>query len=163
MCYTETISNKGMNKMKIAIGCDHGGINLKQACIEKIEELGFSYTDFGTYDEKSVDYPDFAAKVAEVILSGEYDKGVLLCGTGIGIGIAANKYKGIRCAHVTDAFCAQMSSEHNNANIISMGGRITTPEQAKEYLGIFLTTPFAGGRHALRVEKITKIEDKNFK
>lgn len=149
--------------MKIAIGCDHGGIVLKQACIEKIEELGFPYVDFGTYDEQSVDYPVYAAKVAEAVQSGEFEKGVLLCGTGIGIGIVANKFKGIRCAHVTDAFCAEKASEHNNANVISMGGRITSPEQAKEYLGIFLTTPFAGGRHAKRVDMITEIENKNFK
>lgn len=149
--------------MKIAIGCDHGGIVLKQACLEKIEELGFSYVDFGTYDEQSVDYPVYAAKVAKAVQSGEFDKGVLLCGTGIGIGIVANKFKGIRCAHVTDTFCAEKASEHNNANVISMGGRITSPEQAKEYLGVFLTTPFAGGRHAKRVDMITEIENKNFK
>ena len=110
-----------------------------------------------------MDYPDFAAKVAEAVLSGECEKGVLLCGTGIGIGIVANKFKGIRCAHVTDEFCAKMCSEHNNANVISMGGRITTPEDAAKYLTLFLTTPFAGGRHANRVEKITMIENKNFK
>ena len=149
--------------MKIAIGCDHGGIVLKQPCIEKLEELGYEYVDYGTYDESSVDYPDYAAKVAEAVRDGICDKGILLCGTGIGISIAANKFKGIRCAHVTDVFCAQMSAEHNNANIIAMGGRITSPENAKEFLGVFLKTPFAGGRHEKRVQKITDIENKNFK
>ena len=149
--------------MKIAIGCDHGGIVLKQPCIEVLKNLGYEYVDYGTYDEKSVDYPDFAAKVATAVQNGECDKGILLCGTGIGISIAANKFKGIRCAHVTDAFCAQMSAEHNNANVIAMGGRITSPEDAKKFLSVFLQTEFAGGRHAARVEKITQIENKNFK
>ena len=149
--------------MKIAIGCDHGGIVLKQACIEKLNELGFEYIDYGTFGEESVDYPVYAEKVCEAILGGECEKGILLCGTGIGIGIAANKFRGIRCAHVTDAFCAEKAAEHNNANVISMGGRITRPEDAKEYLGIFLTTEFAGGRHEKRVAMIKAIEDRNFK
>ena len=149
--------------MKIAIGCDHGGINLKAACIEAVESLGHTYVDFGTYTTDSVDYPDYAVKVAQAVQSGECDKGILLCGTGIGIGIVANKFKGIRCAHVTDAFCAQMCAEHNDANVISMGGRITTPEDAGKFVRIYLTTPFAGGRHAGRVGKITAVEEKNFK
>lgn len=144
--------------MKIAIGCDHGGIVLKKACIEKITELGYEYEDYGTYSEERVDYPLYAQKVSEAIINGECDKGILLCGTGIGIGIAANKFKGIRCAHVTDAFCAKMAAEHNDANIISMGGRITSEEEAKEYIGIFFGSRFAGGRHAERVEMIKEIE-----
>ena len=149
--------------MKVALGCDHGGIVLKDACLEALKELGFSYIDFGTYDNSSVDYPDFAEKVALSVQKGECDKGILLCGTGIGIGICANKFKGIRCAHITDIFCAQMASEHNNANIISMGGRITSPEDAKAFVIKFFTTEFAGGRHQNRLDKITNIEDKNFK
>ena len=149
--------------MKVAIGCDHGGINLKDACIEALQELNYAYVDFGTYSCDSVDYPDFASKVALAIQSGECDKGILLCGTGIGIGIAANKYKGIRCAHVTNVFSAEKTAEHNNANIISMGGRINTPEEAKEMVKAFFLTPFAGGRHADRVNKITAIEQENFK
>ncbi|MBR1746695.1 MAG: ribose 5-phosphate isomerase B [Clostridia bacterium] len=147
--------------MKIAIGCDHGGIALKDACVKAIKDFGAEVVDFGTYDTQSVDYPDYAEKVALCVANGEADKGVLLCGTGIGISIAANKVKGIRCAHVTNKFCAQMSAEHNNANIIAMGGRISTPEEAYEMLTAFLSTPFAGGRHQKRVDKITAIEQKN--
>jgi ribose 5-phosphate isomerase B len=149
--------------MKIAIGCDHGGIVLKQACIDALKEIGCAYEDFGTYNGDSVDYPDFAEKAALAVQSGECEKGILLCGTGIGIGIAANKFKGIRCAHVTDLFCAQTAAEHNNANIISMGGRITSPELAKQIVKKFFTTPFAGGRHERRIDKITAIEERNFK
>lgn len=149
--------------MKIAIGCDHGGIVLKEACIKALTELGCEYIDYGTYDNGSVDYPDYAEKVAKAIIGGECEKGILLCGTGIGIGIVANKFKGIRCAHITDTFCAQMAAEHNNANVISMGGRITTPKDAYEMVNKFLTTEFAGGRHGLRVEKISLIENRNFK
>ena len=144
--------------MKVAIGCDHGGIVLKDACIEALRELGIEYVDEGTYTAESVDYPDYAEKVCKLIQSGAVDKGILLCGTGIGIGIAANKMKGIRCAHVTDLFCAQMAVEHNNANVISLGGRITSPEQAKEYVKKFFTSSFAGGRHQRRIDKITALE-----
>ncbi|MCR4660678.1 MAG: ribose 5-phosphate isomerase B [Clostridia bacterium] len=149
--------------MKIAIGCDHGGLPLKESCIKALNELGFEYIDCGTYTPDSVDYPDYAAKVCEKILNKEADKGILLCGTGIGIGVAANKFKGIFCAHITDKFSAQMASEHNNANIISMGARITSNEDAYEFVKIFFTTPFAGGRHCNRLEKIAEIENKNFK
>ena len=147
--------------MKIAIGCDHGGIVLKDAVIKAVTELGHEYEDYGTYDTASVDYPDYAEKVAVAVSEGKADKGVLLCGTGIGISIAANKINGIRCAHVTDAFSAQMAAEHNNANILAMGGRITSPEEAYEFTKIFLTTPFAGGRHATRVDKIMRLEKRN--
>ena len=145
--------------MKVAIGCDHGGIVLKDACIRALTDLGFSYVDMGTYDDQSVDYPDYALKVALAVKNGEADKGILLCGTGIGISIAANKVKGIRCAHITDIFCAQMAAEHNNANIISMGGRITSEEDAYNMVKKFFTTEFAGGRHQKRVDKITAIEN----
>ena len=135
--------------MKIGIGCDHGGIVLKDACIDALSELGMEYIDYGTFSNESVDYPDFASKVAKAVLSKEVDKGILLCGTGIGISIAANKFRGIRCA------------EHNDANIIAMGGRITTPCDAKAMVKAFLTTQFAGGRHSLRLDKIKEIE-KNY-
>lgn len=155
--------DKGACSMKVAIGCDHGGICLKEACIEALDELGLDYADYGTYDETSVDYPVFASKVARAVQSGECERGILLCGTGIGIGIVANKFKGIRCAHVTDVFCAEKAAEHNNANIISMGGRISTPAEAKEMVKAFFSTSFAGGRHAKRVDMITAIEEENFK
>lgn len=148
--------------MKIAIGCDHGGYILKQACIDAVKSLGHEIIDFGTNNaEVSVDYPDFSYKVAMAIIQGQADKGILLCGTGIGISIAANKVKGIRCAHITDIFSAQMVAEHNDANIIAMGGRITAPKDAKAMTIKFLTTPFAGGRHLIRVNKITDIENNN--
>ncbi|MBO7156231.1 MAG: ribose 5-phosphate isomerase B [Clostridia bacterium] len=146
--------------MKVAIGCDHGGIVLKDSVIKAIVELGMEYVDYGTYDNASVDYPDYAEKVCKAIIAGEAEKGVLLCGTGIGISIAANKVNGIRCAHVTDNFSAQMSAEHNNAQIIAMGGRITKEEDAYTFTKTFLTTEFAGGRHALRVNKIMALENK---
>ncbi len=146
--------------MKIAIGCDHGGIVLKNDVIRAVLDLGLDYVDFGCYDNSSVDYPDYAKKVCDAILSGEAQKGVLLCGTGIGISIAANKVNGIRCAHVTDNFSAQMSAEHNNAQIIAMGGRITKGEDAYTFTKTFLTTQFAGGRHAIRVDKIMALENK---
>lgn len=149
--------------MKIAIGCDHGGINLKGAVKDALSTLNLTYTDFGTYDECSCDYPDFALKVAEAVASGECDKGILLCGTGIGISIAANKVRGIRCAHITNVFSAKATAEHNNANIIAMGGRINTAEEAFEMVKAFLTTEYACGRHQTRLDKISAIEDKYFK
>lgn len=144
--------------MKVAIGCDHGGIVLKDACKKALEELGIEYIDEGTFSDESVDYPDYAEKVCKSVVSGQADKGILLCGTGIGISIAANKIKGIRCAHVTDLFCAQMAVEHNNANVLAMGGRITSPEQAGEFVKKFFTSSFAGGRHQRRIDKITALE-----
>ena len=148
--------------MIIAIGCDHGGIVLKEACTRAVNDYGAKVIDLGTYSSESVDYPDYALKVALAVKSGEADKGILLCGTGIGISIAANKVKGIRCAHVTNPFCAQMAAEHNNANIIAMGGRISTPEEAYEMVTAYLNAKFAGGRHAKRVDKITAIEEGNY-
>ncbi len=146
--------------MKVAIGCDHGGYCLKEACIRALQELSLEYVDFGTFSEESVDYPDYAEKVCKAIRNGEAEQGILLCGTGIGIGIAANKFKGIRCAHITDLFCAEMAKLHNNANVISMGGRITSPDDAYAFVKKFFTTEFAGGRHQKRVDKITAIEEK---
>ncbi len=146
--------------MKVAIGCDHGGIVLKEDVVRAVKELGYEHIDLGCYDSSSVDYPDYAEKVCMAILSGEAEKGVLLCGTGIGISIAANKIDGIRCAHVTDNFSAQMSAEHNNAQIIAMGGRITNGEDAYLFTKTFLTTEFAGGRHQMRVDKIMALEKK---
>lgn len=145
--------------MKIAIGSDHGGIVLKDAVIRAVRDLGMEYEDYGTFGTESVDYPDYAEKVGRAVAGGKADKGVLLCGTGIGISIAANKIRGIRAAHVTDVFSAQMAAEHNDANILCMGGRITKPEDAYEFTKIFLTTPFAGGRHATRVDKIMRLEN----
>lgn len=149
--------------MKIAIGCDHGGICLKAPLIEELKARGIEYVDYGTYDESSVDYPDYALKVAEAVSNKECDKGIVLCGTGIGISIAANKVKGIRAAVCHDVFTGTMCAEHNNANILAMGGRIVSPELAVEIMKAWLDTPFGGGRHEKRVNKITDIENKYFK
>ena len=149
--------------MKIALGCDHGGIVLKPAIKELLENRNIEIVDFGCYTTDSVDYPDFALKVAEAVSTGSVDKGIILCGTGIGISIAANKVKGIRAAVAEDLFTAEMCKKHNNANIISMGGRVVTPELATEMVKVWLDSEFEGGRHTTRVDKITKIEEKYFK
>lgn len=149
--------------MKIAIGCDHGGIVLKPVVEEVLNKNGIEIIDFGCYDEKSVDYPDYALKVAEAVSQGQADKGIILCGTGIGISIAANKVKGIRAAVCHDLFTAEMCAQHNNANILSMGGRVVDKDLAAKMVQIWLDTPFEGGRHVGRVDKITAIESKYFK
>ena len=138
----------------IAIGCDHGGFNLKQTVMKKLEEMGESYKDFGTYDTASCDYPDIAKAVCSSIIEGECEKGILICGTGIGMSIVANKVKGIRAAHVTDTFSARMTKEHNDANIICLGERITGVEVALEIVEAYLKAKFQGGRHQIRVDKI---------
>ena len=143
----------------IAIGCDHGGLSHKEKIKEKLTEWGYEYKDFGTYDESSCDYPDIAKEVAEGIKSGECDKGILICGTGIGMSIAANKVSGIRAAHVTDTFSAKMSREHNNAHIICLGERITGIEVAFEIVKAYLEAEFQGGRHEQRVNKIMALEN----
>lgn len=146
--------------MKIAIGCDHGGIVLKPAIIEFLESRGIEVVDFGTYTDESVDYPIYGEKVARAVASGECDKGILMCGTGIGIGIAANKVKGIRCGTVHNEYTAEMTAMHNNANVISMGGRIVTPEEAVKIVKAYLDAPAFEGRHERRVNMITDIENK---
>ena len=138
----------------IAIGCDHGGFNLKQSIMQKLDEMGETYKDFGTYDTSSCDYPDIAKTVCSAIISGECEKGILVCGTGIGMSIAANKVKGIRAAHATDTFSARMAKEHNNANVICLGERITGIEVALEIIDAYLKAEFLGGRHQTRVSKI---------
>lgn len=146
--------------MKIAIGCDHGGIVLKPAVIKALTELGAEVVDLGTYDESSVDYPVYGLKVAEAVASGDCDAGVLMCGTGIGISISANKVKGIRAAVVTNEFMAEMTKRHNNANIIALGGRVVTPEQAESIVKAWFTAEYEGGRHQRRLDMIADIEGK---
>lgn len=142
----------------IVLGCDHGGLNLK-AYIEKyLDENGLKFEDVGTYSSESCDYPDIAKAAAEKILSGEAEKGILICGTGIGMSIAANKIKGIRAAHVTDTYSAKMSKEHNNAHIICLGERITGLDLGLEIVKAYLSAEFQGGRHEKRVEKIMNLE-----
>lgn len=145
--------------MKVAVGCDHGGFVLKDAVISTLEELGAQVVDMGTYSTESVDYPIYGKKVADAVANGECDLGVVMCGTGIGISIAANKVKGIRAAVVTDEFMAEMTRRHNNANIIALGGRVITPEKAKSLVKAWYTAEFEGGRHQKRIDMITQIEN----
>ena len=145
--------------MMIALGADHGGYNLKEAIIEYLKEKNVEYTDYGCYSEESVDYAVYAKQVADAVVSGKAEKGILCCGTGIGISIAANKVKGIRAAVVTNEFCAEMTRRHNDANILAMGGRVIDPQTAVKLADIFLNTEFEGGRHQRRIDQITKIEN----
>lgn len=149
--------------MKVAIGADHGGLDLKNVLAEELRGDGVEVIDVGTDKAESVDYPDYAEKVAAMVSGGEADFGVLICGTGIGMSIAANKFRGVRAALCWDIFTARMSRRHNNANILTIGGRVTGPELAKEILRTFLSESFEGGRHARRVDKIIEIEKKEFK
>lgn len=144
----------------IAIGCDHGGITLKAEIMKHLDELQIPYKDFGTYTADSCDYPDIAEPVCAAINSGECDKGVLICGTGIGISMAANKIHGIRAALCHDAFSAKYTRLHNDSNIIAFGARVIGPGLALELLDIFLNTEFEGGRHAVRINKMMALENK---
>ncbi|MGO1527855.1 MAG: ribose 5-phosphate isomerase B [Senegalia sp. (in: firmicutes)] len=145
--------------MKIAIGSDHGGYDLKNEIIGYLKEAGYEYNDFGTYSTDSVDYPDFGKKVSESVAKGEYDKGIVICGTGIGISISANKVRGIRCALCSDIYSAKKAAEHNNANIIALGGRVLGVDLAKAIVEAYLSSEFEGGRHERRVNKIMDIEE----
>ncbi len=139
----------------IALGCDHGGYDLMQEVIAHLEKRGLEYKNFGTYTKDSCDYPEFAHAVAHSIVNGECEKGILICGTGIGISIAANKVEGIRCALCHDCFSAKATREHNNSNILAMGGRIIGPGHALDVVDLFLDTPFSNDeRHIRRIEKI---------
>lgn len=144
----------------IAIGSDHGGVTLKDVIKEYFDQSGIEYKDYGTQKDVPMDYPDIAEIVANSIVDGECDKGILICGTGIGVSIAANKVKGIRAAHVTDVFSAKMAKEHNDAQIICLGERITGPGHALEIVKAYLSSEHLGGRHQRRVDKIMAIENK---
>ena len=146
--------------MKIAIGCDHGGIVLKDAVTSTLEALGAEVVDLGTNTTDSVDYPTYGLKVAETVASSQCDAGVVMCGTGIGISISANKVPGIRCAVVTNTYMAKLTKNHNNANVISLGGRVITPEEAKDIVTAWYTAEYEGGRHQRRLDMITDIEKK---
>lgn len=144
----------------IAIGCDHAAVNLKNAVKKHLEEKHVSFEDFGT-DGTSCDYPDIAEKVCSAVCSGSAEQGILLCGTGIGMSIAANKMKGIRAAVCNDGFSAEYTRKHNNANVLCMGERVIGTGLALELVDIFLETEFEGGRHQRRVDKITALENKS--
>lgn len=140
------------------IASDHGALELKNSIAAFLKERGIDFQDCGVFDNSSVDYPDYAEKVAETVSRGEVDRGILLCGTGIGISIAANKFPGVRAALATDTFMARMAKEHNNANILVLGGRTTSAEKGIEIVAAWLDAAFEGGRHQSRLDKITAIE-----
>ena len=142
----------------IAIGSDHGGYELKEHVKKHLEEKGIEVKDFGVFSEESVDYPDCARPVCEAVLNGEAERGILFCGTGIGISMAANNFNGIRAALCSDVFSAKMAKEHNNANIICLGGRVTGRELAFMIVDTFFDAEFRGGRHQTRIDKIHAIE-----
>jgi len=137
--------------MKIALGCDHGGLEIKNAIIEDLKNKGVECIDFGTTTTDSVDYPVYAKKVCASVQSGECVLGILCCGTGIGMSMTANKQKGIRAAVLSDAFSAEMTRRHNNANVLCLGGRVIDSAKAVELANIFLNTPYEGGRHDKRI------------
>ena len=142
----------------IAIACDHGAVELKKEIEAMLDEMGLNYQDFGTDGHVSVDYPVYAEKAARAVISGACDKGILLCGTGLGMSLAANKVRGIRCALCGDCYSAEMARRHNNANMLALGARVIGPELAKKITQIFLTTDFEGGRHARRVGMIDTLD-----
>lgn len=148
--------------MKIAIGSDHGGYELKELIKKHLQEKGYDIKDFGTDSTESTDYPDFAKKVGEAVVAKDFDRGMLICGTGIGISIAANKIPGVRCALVSDCFSAKATREHNDTNILALGGRVVGPGLALEIVDTWLNAEFEGGRHQKRIDKITELEKKYY-
>ncbi len=150
--------------MKVAIGCDHGGINLKPVLIDYLNKKGIEYKDFGCFDNVSTDYNEYALLVANAVKNGECDKGILFCGTGIGMSIVANKVKGIRCGHCHDVFSAKMTRLHNDANVLALGERVVGPGLMVEIVDAFLSTEFSHDqRHVNRVSKIIQQEEESFK
>ncbi len=151
-------NRKDNSKYKLAIGSDHGGWDLKEYIKKFLADKGYDFVDVGTADCESVDYPDYGALVINTLLQNKAQRGILVCGTGIGMSIVANKYPGVRAALCYDEFTAQMSREHNNSNVLVLGGRIIKQNMAAKILQTWLTTEFTGGRHSRRLDKITKIE-----
>ena len=143
----------------IAIGCDHGGFALKQEVMRHLDELGLAYKDFGTYSEESCDYPIYGEAVARAVADGECERGILICGTGIGISIAANKVKGIRCALLSDVMSARLTREHNDTNMMAIGAGVVGENLALEIMHTWLKTPFSGeARHQRRIDKVMALE-----
>ncbi|WP_209123371.1 ribose 5-phosphate isomerase B [Alkalihalobacillus sp. BA299] len=145
--------------MKVVIGSDHGGVNIKEEIKQLMGNMGIEFEDVGCECTDSVDFPDYALPVAEQVASGQADRGILVCGTGIGMSIAANKVKGIRCALVHDLFSAKATREHNDSNVLAMGERVIGPGLAREIAKVWLETEFEGGRHERRVNKIKEYEN----
>lgn len=146
--------------MKIGFASDHGGYELKKEVMKAVADMGYECFDYGSFEGERVDYPDYAKKACEAIVAGDVDLGMLFCGTGIGISIAANKVKGIRCALLTEGYSAKMAKEHNNANCIAMGGRTLGPNLAIDIVKSFLQAEFQGDRHQKRLDKISKMEER---
>ena len=149
--------------MQIGLACDHGGFGLKEDLKAFLKSMEVEAVDLGSFDETSVDYPDFGIQIAERVSRGELEKGILICGTGIGMSIVANKFPGVRAALANELYSARCSREHNDANILVLGGRVIGPGLAREIVRVWLETPFSGGRHQRRLEKITALEKSNFK
>lgn len=149
--------------MKIVIASDHAGFQLKQSILRLLLKENITYDDLGVDEPKSVDYPDFAAAVGEAVSTGKADAGILVCGTGLGMTITANKFKGVRAVTVGDVYSARMAKEHNNANVIALGGRTLDPAKAARLVRAWLKAPFRNGRHQDRLNKIAEIEKKNFR
>lgn len=143
----------------IAIACDHAALELKAEVIKMLEDRSLAYEDFGTYTTDSCHYPIFGARAAQAVASGKCDRGILICGTGIGMSLVANKVKGIRCALCSDSYSAKMTRAHNDSNMLAMGARVIGVEVAKEIVAAWLDTPFEGGRHQARVDMITALEN----
>lgn len=146
--------------MKIAIACDHGGLNLKSTVKKYLEDNGYEVFDFGTDSTASCDYPDYALPAAEAVASGKCERGIVICSTGIGVSIVANKVPGVRCAHCHDSYCAEFTRLHNNSNMLALGEKVVGAGYALKIVETFLKTEFEGGRHQRRVDKITEIEKK---
>jgi ribose 5-phosphate isomerase B len=150
-----------MPPMRIALGADHAGFLLKEEVKRFLASRDIPFEDFGTHSDASVDYPDYAVRVARSVASGESDRGILVCGTGIGMAIAANKVAGIRAAAITDLDAARLSREHNDLNVLALGGRVTTADRAIDLVRLFLDTPYAAGRHQPRLDKIAGLENQS--
>jgi len=146
--------------MKIAIASDHGGFALKEEIKKHLTERGTEFTDYGTDSTESCDYPAYAEKACRAVIAGEAEKAILCCGTGIGMSMAANKLRGIRCACCSDSYSAEMTRRHNNANALALGGRVVGPDLALRMVDIFLDTPFEGGRHQRRIDQVMALEGK---
>ena len=143
----------------IALACDHAALEMKRDLLGLLDEMGLAYHDYGTYDEKSCDYPVMAARAAKAVTSGECDRGILICGTGVGMSLAANKVKGIRCVVCSEPYSAELSRRHNDTNMLAVGARVIGPELARMIVRTWLTTAFEGGRHQRRVDLITALEN----
>ena len=143
----------------IAIACDHSALEMKETSKKLLDDMGLAYKDYGTNSEESCHYPIFGARAAKAVASGECERGILICGTGIGMSLAANKVKGIRCVACSEPYSARLSRAHNNANMLAIGARVIGPEMAKMIVGEFLNTAFEGGRHQVRVDMLTALEN----